>query len=74
MSDKKTVFEAITKDKHTLAGFLRSLPIIEAPWDDEFHKRYCRKCPSPDCDYCPYERFRNNSEWWLALGAAGVKL
>ena len=29
-----TVFEAITKDKPTLAGFLRSIPVIEAPWDD----------------------------------------
>lgn len=28
-----SVFDAITKDKPTLASFLRSLPCIEAPWD-----------------------------------------
>ena len=27
-----TAFDAITKDKPTLAGFLRSLPCIEAPY------------------------------------------
>ena len=35
-----SVFDAITKDKPTLAGFLRSLPVIEAPWDAAFQKRY----------------------------------
>lgn len=32
-----------------------------------FHKRYCRKCSSTDCTYCPHEKFRNNPEWWLNL-------
>ena len=36
-----TAFDAITKDKPTLAGFLRSIPCIEAPWDAAFQKRYC---------------------------------
>jgi len=36
MSDRRTAFDAITKDKPTLAGFLRSLPCIEAPWDAAF--------------------------------------
>ena len=40
MSDRRTAFDAITKDKPTLAGFLRSLPCIEAPWDAAFQKRY----------------------------------
>lgn len=66
---KTTNFDAITRSPSRLGGFLRSLPILEAPWDDEFHKRYCSKCPSPDCDYCPHERFRNNPEWWLLLKA-----
>ena len=66
---KTTNFDAITRSPSRLGGFLRSLPILEAPWDDEFHKRYCAKCPSPDCDYCPHERFRNNPEWWLLLKA-----
>lgn len=39
-----TAFDAITKDKPTLAGFLRSLPCIEAPWDTAFQKRYCSSC------------------------------
>ena len=38
MSNRKTAFDAITKDKPTLAGFLRSLPCIEAPWDAAFQK------------------------------------
>lgn len=69
-----TVFEAITKDKPTLAGFLRSLPVIEAPWDDAFHKRYCAGCGKQDCDVCPNEEFRNNPEWWLSLVAEAAEL
>ena len=70
-----TVFDAITKDAATLAGLLRSLPVLEAPWDAEFQKRYCSKCIRADCDdrdECPYQEFRNNPEWWLALDAAGA--
>lgn len=69
-----TVFEAVTKDAPTLAKFLASLPVLEAPWDTEFQKRYCKKCPPPDCDYCPNNAFRNNPAWWLALDASGVEL
>ena len=55
--------------------FLRSLPIIEAPWDTEFQKRYCSGCAAENCDACPNERFRNNPEWWLSLEAdSGVAL
>lgn len=71
---KKTVFEAVTKDAATLAALLASLPVLETPWDKEFQKRYCKKCPSPDCDFCPHERFRNNPDWWLALTAEGAGL
>lgn len=39
-----SVFDAITKDKPTLAGFLRSLPVIEAPWDGAFQERFCVEC------------------------------
>ena len=45
-----TAFDAITKDKPTLAGFLRSLPCIEAPWDAAFQKRYCSSCTAENCD------------------------
>ena len=68
-----SVFDTITKDKPTLAGFLRSLPILEAPWDTEFQKRYCSGCAAENCDACANEQFRNNPEWWLSLPAAEVE-
>lgn len=68
-----TAFDAITKDKQTLAGFLRSLPCIEAPWDTAFQKHYCSSCIKTDCDDCIHEEFRNNPEWWLSLPAAEVE-
>lgn len=64
-----TNFEKLAQSPAGLGAFLRGLPILEGPWDDEFHKRYCRKCPSTDCTYCPHEKFRNNPEWWLNLKA-----
>lgn len=67
----KTNFEAITVDAKELGRFLCSLPIIEAPWDTEFQKRYCSGCAEEDRDVCPNERFRNNPEWWLSLEAGG---
>ena len=67
-----SVFDAITKDKPTLAGFLRSLPVIEAPWDAAFQKRYCSSCTAENCDACANEQFRNNPEWWFSLLAADV--
>lgn len=65
----KTNFEARTAGAQGLGRFLRSLPIIEAPWDTEFQKRYCSGCAAENCDACPNERFRNNPEWWLSLEA-----
>lgn len=67
----KTNFEAIATDAQELGRFLRSPPILEAPWDTEFQKRYCSGCAAEDCDVCPNERFRNNPEWWLSLEAGG---
>ena len=68
-----SVFDAITKDKPTLADFLRSLPVIEAPWDGAFQERFCVECGADSCDDCPNEQFRNNPEWWLSLPAAEVE-
>lgn len=68
-----SVFDAITKDKPTLAGFLRSLQVIEAPWDAAFQKRYCSSCTAENCDACANEQFRNNPEWWLSLPATEVE-
>ena len=70
MDTTQTAFDAITKDKPTLAGFLRSLPVIEAPWDGAFQERFCVECGADSCDDCPNEKFRNNPEWWLSLPAA----
>lgn len=64
-----TIFEKLTQSPAALGRFLQSLPVVEGPWNEEFHKRYCRDCPSPDCDYCPHEKFRNNPDWWLNLKA-----
>lgn len=70
-SSGKTNFEAITAGAQELGRFLRSLPVIEAPWDAEFQKRYCSGCAAENCDACPNECFRNNPEWWLSLEADG---
>lgn len=67
----KTNFETIAAGAQELGRFLRSLPILEAPWDAEFQKRYCSGCAAENCDVCPNERFRNNPEWWLSLEAGG---
>ena len=45
----KTNFEAITPDAQGLGRFLRSLPVLEAPWDTEFQKRYCSGCVAAAC-------------------------
>ncbi len=63
-------FEKITRSKGALGAFLRSLPVLSAPWDDEFHMRICVTCRAENCDACPHEAERNNPEWWLGLEAA----
>ncbi len=70
-----TVFDALTVDAATLGIFLRRLPVLDAPWDAEFQKRYCKKCVKVDCDACIYTEERNNPDWWLALdvGAANAE-
>ena len=57
-----TNFEAITKNPETLAAFLRDLPILEGPWDEEFQR-----------NYCPYEDKRNSPGWWLGLEAVAAE-
>ncbi|MFQ8765392.1 MAG: hypothetical protein ACLR8U_01820 [Oscillospiraceae bacterium] len=73
MSDRRTAFDAITKDKPTLAGFLRSLPALKRRGTLAFQKRYCSSCTAENCDACANEQFRNNPEWWLSLPAAEVE-
>lgn len=64
-----TQFEKITESRETLAAFLAALPVIDGPWDTEFHKRFCADCLYLGCDVCPHEEFRNNPGWWLTLEA-----
>lgn len=66
-------FQQITKSPEALGAFLRSLPVVEGPWDTEFQARFCAACPAENCDVCPHGTARNSPGWWLALdaGAAG---
>lgn len=67
-----TEFERITKSPETLGAFLRSLQILEGPWDTAFQRQYCSGCGKASCDdgsRCPYEDKRNNPGWWLTLEA-----
>ena len=67
-----TNFEKLTESPESLGAFLRTLPVIEGPWDAEFQRQYCAGCGKVSCDDgsgCPYEAFRNNPGWWLKLEA-----
>lgn len=35
-------FEKLTKGPDALGAFLRTLPVLEGPWDAEFHARFIR--------------------------------
>lgn len=65
-----TNFEEIARTPETLAAFLRSLPVLDGPWDEEFQRNYCAGCGKVSCDDgspCPYEDKRNSPGWWLGL-------
>lgn len=64
-----TEFERITQSPDALGGFLKSLPCLEGPWDEAFHRQFCGACLYLNCDACPHEEFRNNPAWWLTLEA-----
>ena len=64
-----TQFEKITQSPETLGAFLAALPVMDGPWDTEFHAQYCADCLYLGCDDCPHEEFRNNPGWWLTLEA-----
>ena len=61
------VFEKITESPETLAAFLGSIPAIETPWDDAFHRIYCSSCSAEDCDDCRRPE-RDSPLWWLGGG------
>ena len=60
-------FERLTQSRGVLGAFLRSLPVLSGPWDDEFHRRRCAFCTRENCDDCPNEEERGSPEWWLGL-------
>lgn len=64
-----TNYEKITQSPEALGAFLSSLPCIEGPWNEEFHKRFCAACIEPECGNCPHEDYRNAPAWWLTLEA-----
>ena len=37
-------FEKITASPAVLGAFLGSLPCLEGPWDNAFHRAFCDKC------------------------------
>lgn len=65
---RKTNFDRITASPEVLAAFLTSLPCLDAPWDDAFHRVFCDNCSMEDCPkVCPHEEKRNSPAWWLSL-------
>lgn len=60
-----TEFERITASPAILGEFLGTLPCLEGPWDDAFHREFCDKCEAENCDACPHEAERNSPTWWL---------
>ena len=66
-------YQQITQTTEALGTFLRSLPVVEGPWDAEFQARFCAGCPAENCDACPHGAARNNPGWWLALDAGAVE-
>lgn len=74
--EKTTNFANLTQSPEALGAFLSSLPVLEGPWDEEFHRRYCNGCTRTDCDGgegCPHSEQRNNPLWWLKLGGGRMK-
>lgn len=68
-----TTFDRITASPATMGAFLASLPVLDGPWDDAFHRAYCDDCPAENCDApggCPRQEIRENViPWWLAKEA-----
>ena len=69
----RTNFDRITASPEVLAAFLASLPCLDAPWDDAFHRVFCDNCPTADCPkVCPHEEERDSPAWWLGLIYTGT--
>lgn len=66
-------FERITASPEALGAFLASLPILQGPWDDAFHRTFCDTCDAENCDAenCAHPTERDNPTWWLKLAHTG---
>ena len=49
----KTNFDRITASPEALASFLASLPCLDAPWDDDFHRIFRGVGGNSDRQPCP---------------------
>ena len=64
----KTNFDRITASPEALASFLASLPCLDAPWDDDFHRIFRGVGGNSDRQPCPCPGVQRNSPaWWLGL-------
>ena len=57
------IYDELTASPETLGAFLKSLPVLDAPWDRTFQERFCAGCKAESCDNCQNEKYRNNPEW-----------
>lgn len=66
-------FERITASPEALGAFLASLPVLQGPWDDAFHRAFCDTCDAENCDAenCAHPTERDNPTWWLKLAYTG---
>ena len=61
------IYDELIENPETLGAFLKSLPVLDAPWDRAFQEKFCAGCSAESCDSCQNEEYRNNPEWWLGL-------
>lgn len=61
------VYDKLIESLETLGEFLKKLPVLDAPWDQEFQERFCKNCKAENCYNCQHEGYRSNPSWWLSL-------
>ena len=66
-----TNFEEIARTPETLAAFLRSLPVLDGPWDEEFQRQYCAGCGTGAVAPTKKSGIAPAGGWGLKLGRRG---
>lgn len=66
-ADRMSNFEKITSSEITLGDFLGSLNLIDSPWEEDFHREFCDRRSSENCnaENCPHMEERDDPRWWL---------